>query len=150
MTPIDVQVTWSKVRVKLLVFEILLSAQYLKLLLLDSNLNFTKRLPPLFYICNPFEFCNKGAFMFLKRCLFCKSNIHVPSTLFITMYEPKLYLEYDKGERFQIGALTCCLSIFVILVIVLNKFHFIFRFSKIYIYLSDNEMLVHVTFFCFR
>ena len=46
MTTIDVQVTWSKVRVKLLVFEILLSAQYLKLLLLDSKLNFTTGLPP--------------------------------------------------------------------------------------------------------
>ena len=42
--------------------------------------------------------------MFLGHCLYCKSNIHVPSTLFIIMYEPKLYAEHDKGERFQIGA----------------------------------------------
>ena len=33
--PFDVQVTWSKVKIKLLVFE-KMSAQYLKLLLLDS------------------------------------------------------------------------------------------------------------------
>ena len=37
ITPVDVQVTWSKVKVKLLVFENMLSAQYVKLLLLDSN-----------------------------------------------------------------------------------------------------------------
>ena len=37
ITPVDVQVTWSKVKVKFLVFEKMFSAQYLKLLLLDSN-----------------------------------------------------------------------------------------------------------------